>query len=170
MQAGQSIVFYCKLKSEGYETVTIYMSSVTEYFTDVHFYVNGEMTSQFPITQDETVTIRGTATLRPDIEPGTRCWFDVLFTIDCGCASAMYTYWATVITNGIDENHEEIALYPNPSTGDVTFEGMGQITIYNTLGQLVLTKEIIEKESITLKSGIYFIKMDDQSVTKLVVK
>lgn len=170
LQPGANIAFTCKITSDGFEPITIYITPSTEYFTDIHFYVDGEETDRFPIVQDETVPIRGIATLRPDVEPGTRCWFDVLFTIDCGCATAMYTYWATVVSDGVDESFEEISWYPNPSTGNVTFEGAGQITIYNTTGQMVFTKEIIEKESITLKSGIYFIKMDDQSVTKLVVK
>lgn len=170
LQPGANIVFTCKITSIGFEPITIYMTPSTEYFTDIHFYVDGEETNQFPIVQDETVPIRGTATLRPDVEPGARCWFDVIFTIDCGCATAMYTYWATVVSDGVDENFEEISWYPNPSTGNVTFEGAGQITIYNTLGQIVLTKEIIEKETIMLESGVYFVKTNHKPAVKLIVR
>lgn len=170
LQPGANITFNCKIVSEGYEPITIYMSTHTEYFTDVHFYVNGEMTSSFPISQDETVAIRGTATLRSDVEPGSRCWFDVMFDIDCGCATAMYTYWATVVADGIEETLTKASVYPNPSTGNVTIEGSGLITVFNVAGQVVLTKEIIEKEIITLDKGTYFIKKNDGTTEKLVIQ
>lgn len=170
LHSGDNIVFNCKLTNEGYESLTIYMSTHTEYYTDVHFYVNGQMTTQFHIEQDETVPIRGTATLRPDMEPGALAWFDVMFDIDCGCASAMYTYWATVAADGIEENQVKTVIYPNPSAGDVTIEGSGIITIFNSLGQKVFTKEIVEKETITLEKGIYFVKKDDGFTEKLIVE
>lgn len=170
LQPGDNITFNCKVLNEGYESITIYMSTHTEFFTDVHFYVNGEMTNHFPIVQDETVAIRGTATLRPEIEPGTTCWFDVMFTIDCGCATAMYTYWATVAADGIDDNQVKTAIYPNPSTGHVTIEGSGIITIFNSLGQEVFAKEIVEKETIMLEKGIYFVKKDNGVTEKLIVE
>lgn len=170
MQAGATAVFYCKVKSYGFEDLTIYMTPHTEYFTDIHFYVNGEMTNQFPIVQDETVLIRGTATLRPDVQPGDRCWVDVRFDIDCGCASAMFTFWATVASDGIEENYHEISLYPNPSTGNVTIEGNGTISIFNSLGQTVLTKEIIDKETIMLEKGVYFVKKENGLTEKLIVR
>lgn len=170
LQPGANITFNCKVINEGYESITIYMSTHTEHFTDVHFYVNGEMTNSFPIVQDETVAIRGTATLRPDVEPGSLCWLDVMFDIDCGCATAMYTYWATVVADGIEENLTKISVYPNPSTGNVTIEGSGVITVFNIAGQVVLTKEIIEKEMITLDKGIYFIKKNDYVTEKLIVQ
>lgn len=170
MQAGATAVFYCKVRSLGFEDVTIYITPHTEYFTDIHFYIDGEMTNQFPIVQDETVTIRCTATLRPDVEPGDRCWVDVKFDIDCGCASALFTLWVTVAADGIEENYQEISLYPNPSTGNVTIEGNGTISIFNSLGQMVLTKEIIDTETIILEKGVYFVKRENGLTEKLIVR
>jgi hypothetical protein len=170
MHAGDNIVFNCKVKDEGYEALTIYMAAYSQFFTDVHFYVNGQMTNHFDILPDQTVPIRGTATLQPGIEPGTLCWFDLMFTIDCGCATAMFTYWATVDTDGVDENYPKLSLYPNPSTGDVTIEGDGEISIFDSFGKEVLKTEIVEKETITLKSGVYFIRRENSPTEKLIVK
>ena len=168
--AGATISFRCKMVSHGFETVQIYMTPHSEFFTNTHFFVDEVMTTSFPIAYGETVMIKGETTLRPDIEPGTLCWLDVMFDIDCGCSSAMFTLWTTVTSDGIEENHTEIAVYPNPSTGNVTIEGDGVITVYNVSGQEVLTKEIIEKETITLNKGVYFIKRKDSLADKLIVE
>ena len=70
----------------------------------------------------------------------------------------------------IEENSVNIGIYPNPSTGQVTIEGNGTISIVNCLGQEFLTKEVIDKETITLNSGIYFVKRGDGSAVKLIVR
>ena len=160
LQPGAHFHYYNKIINEGFESLTIYMTPHTEFFEDIHFYVDGQMVTQFHIDSDETVLIRGEATLRSDIEPGSTCWFDVMYTIDCGCATAMFTYMVNVISDGVDENLSTIALYPNPSTGKVAIEGNGLMTITNTLGQEVLRKEIIDKEIFTLENGIYIVKIN----------
>lgn len=170
LQPGANVNFNCKVTNTGFESLTIYITPHSEYFTDIHFYVNDEMTNQFPIVQDETVPIRGTATLKPDVVPGNSCWFDVMFEIDCGCATAMFTYWATVVSDGINENYTGTSIYPNPSTGNVTIEGDGNIMVFNTKGQMILTKEIIGKETITLEKGIYYIKKNGDYTEKLIVE
>lgn len=170
MHAGAQATFNCKIKNDGYEPLNVTMTPYTEFFTDISFYINGQQTNTFPIVQDEVVVINGVATLQPDIAPGTRCWFDVMFTIDCGCATTMYTYWATVAADGIEENHVNMNIYPNPSKGNVTIEGSGTISIYNILGQEVIRKEVIDKEMVTLEPGIYFVRKDDNSVQKLIVE
>lgn len=171
MTAGAEFTFHFKFRNDGYESpLKVYITPHTEYFTDINFYINGELTTVFYINQDETIAIRGTAKLRSDIEPGTLCWFDVLFSIDCGCATAMYTYWATVVTEGSEENIVSTSIYPNPSTGNVTIEGNGTITVFNALGQKILTKDIIEKDIITLDKGIYFVKKNDGSTEKLIIE
>lgn len=168
--AGSTVSFRCKMVSRGFETVQIYMTPHSEFFTNTHFFVDEVMTSSFPISYGETVMIKGETTLRPNIEPGTLCWIDVMFDIDCGCSSAMFTLWATVTSDGIEENHLEMAVYPNPSNGNVTIEGDGFITIFNAFGQEILTREIIGKETISLEKGVYFIKRKDSSTEKLIVE
>ena len=51
-----------------------------------------------------------------------------------------------------------LIVYPNPAKGRVTVEGTGTLTITNTLGQTVFTKEIGGKETIELPQGLYFVK------------
>ena len=63
---------------------------------------------------------------------------------------------------GLDELSEyQLHIFPNPATDYVTIEGTGTMTITNTLGQTILTKEIEGKETITLPQGMYFITLGD---------
>jgi len=170
MSPGEQITFRCNMINDGYETLNMFMTPNTDHFTDVHFFVSGEQTNTFPIEPFSTVEIICEATLLPTVEPGGLCWMDVMFTIDCGCASSMFTLWADVSNDDIEDHHLCSGIYPNPSSGEVTIEGGGAVTIYNSLGQIVLQRQIIEKETITLTRGIYFVKKDTGKTEKLIVK
>ena len=62
------------------------------------------------------------------------------------------------------ENHRSVfKLYPNPAKGYVTIEGTGTMTVTNTLGQTVLTKEIDGKDNVELPKGLYFVKMGGET-------
>ena len=58
-------------------------------------------------------------------------------------------------------------IYPNPAKDRVTVEGSGTLTVTNTLGQTILTKEIDGKTIIELPQGMYFMKLND--VTRKIV-
>ena len=60
-------------------------------------------------------------------------------------------------------------LYPNPTTGRVTIEGTGRLTITNVLGQTVLTREITDTETIDLPSGVWFVNLNG-ATRKVVVE
>ena len=60
-------------------------------------------------------------------------------------------------------------IYPNPAKDRVTIEGTGILTITNTLGQTVLTKEIDGKATIELPQGLYFVKLNG-AARKIVVE
>lgn len=61
---------------------------------------------------------------------------------------------------GINEqNGETFEIYPNPTKDRFTVEGMGTMTVTNTLGQTVLTQEIDGKASVELPQGMYFVKL-----------
>ena len=170
MAPGTQVEFSFKFQNTGYESLTVYITPISEYFTDIHLFANGVEGPTFPADPDEIVDIRGIATLLPDITAGTLTWIDIMFTLDCGCATTMFTLWATATTDNLDENYSEISIYPNPSLGNVIIEGNGIISVYNSLGQKVLTKKIIEKETITLEKGIYFVKKDDGMLEKLIIR
>ena len=171
MMPGTQTEFKFKFKNTGYEPLTVYMTPHSEYFTDIHIFANGVEATSFPAAPDEILEIRGMATMLPDVAIGSLTWIDITFWLDCGCATTMFTLWATAGYLSIDEcDITTLSVYPNPSSGNVTIEGNGVMTITNMLGQIVLQKEIIEKETVTLEKGVYFVKMSDRLSEKLIVK
>ena len=71
----------------------------------------------------------------------------------------------------IEENAEvtNVSIYPNPSSGSITIEGNGIVTVTNVVGQVVLSDEIIENETLTLDKGIYFISLNG-TTTKVIIR
>ena len=66
-----------------------------------------------------------------------------------------------------------LKVYPNPSEGTTIVEGSGKLMVVNTLGQVVLTRNVDEQTTLTLPAGLYFIRIEGEkgvSVNKLVVK
>ena len=66
-----------------------------------------------------------------------------------------------------------LSVYPNPSNGDVIIEGTGKLIVTNTLGQQILTRDIDNQATLTLPTGMYFIRLENEKetyVNKLVVK
>ena len=56
-------------------------------------------------------------------------------------------------------------IYPNPASESITISGIGQgiVTIYNTLGQKLIEKEIFGTSTINtndLQTGLYVIKLE----------
>lgn len=69
-----------------------------------------------------------------------------------------------------EETMANFKVYPNPAKGAFTVEGAKEVTVYNTLGQVVATNRSEEEtHSFSLPSGIYFIKADEM-VKKVVVE
>lgn len=60
-------------------------------------------------------------------------------------------------------------VWPNPTQGRFTVEGKGKMTITNTLGQIILTKDIDGKESIELPQGLYIVKLNSMT-QKIIVE
>ena len=70
---------------------------------------------------------------------------------------------------GLGEQHTQaFKVYPNPTSGVFTVEGTGTLTVMNTLGQTVLTREITGKESVGLPRGMWFVKLGE-TTRKIVV-
>lgn len=173
MIPGEQSEFNFKFINAGYEPLNVYMTSYTDYFSDIHLFANEveiPQHSSFPAAPNEIVDIRGAATKLPDIEPGALTWIDIMFTLDCGCATAMFTFWSSTNIESTDEYYTYLSIYPNPSTGNVTIEGDGIVTITNISGQEVLSREIFGKENIMLDKGIYFIKLNNRLTQKLIIE
>lgn len=73
---------------------------------------------------------------------------------------------------GIGEHQNKtFKIYPNPSTGVFTVEGASNLTVFNTLGQVIATSHSENgTHTFSLRSGIYFIKSDEGTVQKVVVE
>ena len=70
---------------------------------------------------------------------------------------------------GIEEQTQDLMVYPNPAQGRFTVEGTGHLMVCNMLGQSVMTMEIDGKASIELPRGIYFVKLNG-ATRKIVVE
>ena len=68
-----------------------------------------------------------------------------------------------------EQNNETFGIYPNPAKGRFTVEGSGTMTVTNTLGQTILTREIDGKETVELPKGMYFVQLNGV-VRKIVVE
>ena len=105
------------------------------------------------------------ATLRPEIEPGTVTWLDVMMTIPCGCNTAMVTFWVTPldITQTIENHNLDISLFPNPTSDFITIEaeGLRQVTLMDMSGKTlkrITTNGNTQRMDLSgLPSGMYFI-------------
>ena len=76
--------------------------------------------------------------------------------------------WETV---GIGEHQNKFNVYPNPSNGTFTVDGTTDLTVFNTLGQVITTSHFENgTHTFTLRPGIYFIKSDEGTVQKIVVE
>ena len=146
------------------------------FFTDFSCQFNGTTGMTFPTQSNETVEVTITATLRPEIEPGTVCWLDVPMTIPCNCNTSMVTFWVTPLA--LEQTAEnvapEIKVYPNPATDIVTIEaeGLESVTLTDINGK-TLSSRTAKGSSISfdvsaLKAGVYFISAKTRSTSSFV--
>ena len=73
-------------------------------------------------------------------------------------------------TTDVNENASiNVRVYPNPSKGQFTVEGTGLMRITNLLGQVMMAKEIADRETVALPKGMYFVTLNGSTV-KVVVE
>ncbi|MBR1513569.1 MAG: T9SS type A sorting domain-containing protein [Bacteroidales bacterium] len=95
MYPGTQASFDFLVQNLGYEGLRVYMSPSHEYFDNIVLHFNNQTGSNFHIDPDSTVYVTATATLKPDLEPGSMSWLDITFTIPCDCATGLVTFWVT---------------------------------------------------------------------------
>ncbi len=81
----------------GYEPFEVIIQPSHEYFTDFHFYVEGNQCTMFHLEPNESKKVTAVATLKPDIQAGASVWLDIMLVLDCDCATSMTTLWVTVV-------------------------------------------------------------------------
>ena len=70
-----------------------------------------------------------------------------------------------------EQQNKIFKIYPNPSTGAFTVEGASNLTIFNTLGQVVATSYDEDgTHTFSLRSGIYFVKSGEGTVQKVIIQ
>ena len=167
---GTQVEFDCLFTNLGYEPANTIITCHSDYFSNVHLYKEGTACTSFHVEPDESVYFTGVATLNQNVDLNTWVWVDIMFTLDCDCATAMFTLWAYVGYESVEEQGiETMCIYPNPSSGNITIEGTGMISIINTLGQVVYKKEIAGRETVTLPKGVYFVTKN-QKTAKIIVE
>lgn len=60
-------------------------------------------------------------------------------------------------------------VYPNPAQGQFIVEGIGEMTVSNLFGQIILIREVGGQTTVALPSGMYFVKLGNET-QKVVVK
>ena len=56
-------------------------------------------------------------------------------------------------------NATGLKVWPNPNNGTFTVEGEGRLKVFNLLGQTVIDRDLDGKETLTLPSGMYLIRL-----------
>ena len=70
---------------------------------------------------------------------------------------------------GIQEyvSNETVSAFPNPTSGKIFIREKGEITVYNSLGEIVLSENITEANEIDLSNqpkGVYYVKLSDSNL------
>ena len=175
MYPGTQAIFHFLIHNTGYDPVDVTVHPSNEFFTDFSCYSNGVSGMTFPTQPDEIVKVTTYATLRPEIEPGTVAWLDIPMTIPCNCNTAMVTFWVTPLEpTQVEENHQNINVFPNPATDFVTIEaeGLQSVSLTDINGK-TLSSQAAKGNSIRLdvsglKAGVYFISAKTRSTSSFV--
>ena len=61
--------------------------------------------------------------------------------------------------NGDGTNATGLKVWPNPNNGTFTVEGEGRLKVFNLLGQVVIDRDLDGKETLTLPSGMYLVRL-----------
>lgn len=176
MIPGSQGYFRFIVKNTGYDALDITAHPSDEFFCNLTCHFNGTTGTTFHVEPNETLEVAITATLRPEIEPGTVSWLDVRMTIPCNCNTAFVTFWVTPIeaTQSVDDNKIDVRVFPNPATDFVTIEAddIEQATLMDmtgkTLNSIASENNFIRINLSDLKAGVYLISVKTHSASTFV--
>lgn len=161
---GEQVTFRFDVTNLGYEPIDVIFFPSYEYFTDIHFTVEGNLCTTFHLEPDETKQVITEATLLPSITPGTTCFLDILLDLDCSCATAMTTLWVTVMDpTEVAEDKTETMLFPNPVANQLNIHenGLQRVEIKDVKGKSVITatadRDNLQLDLSRLTAGLYFV-------------
>ena len=176
MYPGSEGVFHYLVHNVGFDELDIIMHPSDEFFTDFTCTCNGATGMTFHTEPDEVLEVTITATLRPEIEPGTVCWLDVSMTIPCNCNTAMVTFWVTPLEpeSAHEDTMPKISVYPNPASDVVTVEAddLLEVSVVDikgrTLSSMAAKGSSASLDISNLKSGVYLISAKTHSTSSFV--
>ena len=165
--------YHFDVQNLGYEPIDVIFSPSHEYFTDFHFYVEGNQCTSFHLEPDETKRVTAEATLLPSVQAGANCWWDIMLVLDCDCATSMTTLWVTVLDPTTTAEHEEgVKIFPNPANDQINISAVGlkQVEVTDVTGKEILGVQAdhdnLQLDLSHLKSGIYMIRtVSEQGVS-----
>ena len=96
------------------------------------------------------------------------------FTLAGGNPANRIARWSLTSGTFSDDMGNSVIIYPNPCSGKFIVDAQGELTIYNTLGEKILSQNILDKTEIDLSNqpkGIYLVQINSEkaSVTKKIV-
>ena len=170
MYPGSQGTFRFLVRNVGYDALDITAHPSDAFFTDFSCQFNDTTGMTFPTQAGEVVKVTITATLRPNIAPGTVCWLDVHMTIPCNCNTAMVTFWVTPLEmeQTAENKTPEIKVFPNPANDYVIVEAEDaqKITIFDLTGRVARIVSVETKQTRIglggLKSGVYIIMVESK--------
>ena len=174
MYPGSQATFQFLIHNTGYDPVDVTVHPSNEYFTNISFYSDGTSGVTFPTQPDEIVRVTTYATLRPEIEPGSVTWLDIMMTIPCGCNTAMVTFWVTPLdpTAIPEEDVQNFCVFPNPTTDFVTVEAenLQKVALFDKAGRMLKSiSSCGNSQQLDLRglpAGTYFILFTNESGSK----
>lgn len=163
MFPGTEGVFRFWVKNTGYDPLDITAHPSNEFFTNLSCIINGATGFTFHLEPEESVEVTAIGTLRPEIQPGTTAWLDIMMTIPCGCNTSMVTFWVTPLdVTQTAENALNVSVFPNPASDYVTVEaeGLEEVIIFDLRGRVMMeehTKGCTRIKLDKLMCGLYTI-------------
>ena len=158
------INYHFEVQNLGYEPFEVIISPSTDYFTDLHFFVEGNQCTTFHLEPDETKRVTAQATLLPSVEPGSICWLDITLVLDCNCATALTTIWVTVLDpSETSESKDNTCIFPNPANDfvNINAHGLQRIEVMDITGKkhisMTADHDNLRLDLSKLPAGIYFV-------------
>ena len=176
MYPGTEGNFHFIVKNTGYDALDVTAHPSNEYFTDFACQCNGSTGMTFHVDSGEVVKVTMTATLRPEIEPGTVSWLDIQMTIPCNCNTALVTFWVTPLdlTSASENEAVKVSVYPNPASDFVTVEAeeLQHVILMDrtgkTLSSIATEGRSVRLDVSDLKAGLYLISAKTRSTSSFV--
>jgi hypothetical protein len=88
------------------------------------------------------------------------------WTLTKKAGSAIRCLRDPTVTSASERSKEVFKVYPNPSKGIYQMEGEGIVSVYNSLGEIVLSEAINGKAQIDITNqpkGIYFLQFEEDN-------